>query len=159
MLLPTGDPHAATLPPVSDDADTAGCFLRVDVALPGEHTPEAYDVLGERLQDLLQEAVLQPADGGPEVDLRGMTCLVLGPLTAQDTMEHGHEEHFAPVVEWSSSDPQQPDLSAEDLRVLRQALNEVLSGPDAVEEWEFATRLGTSRDRARALLHRLAAHR
>ena len=41
---------------------------------------------------------------------------------------------------------------------LRQDANEVLSGPDAVEQWEFATRLGTSRERARALLHRLSAH-
>jgi hypothetical protein len=35
---------------------------------------------------------------------------------------------------------------------LNNALNEVLHGPDAIEEWEFATRMGVTREGAKALL-------
>jgi hypothetical protein len=89
---------------MSDDADIAGCFIRVDIGLAGEHTPESYDALSERLQDLLQEAILKRSDGGPEIDLRGMTCLILGPLGTEDTMDNAdeYEENFAPVAEWLS---------------------------------------------------------
>lgn len=89
---------------MSDDIDIAGCFIRVDIGVPGEHSPESYDALSERLQNLLQEAILQRADSGPEIDLRGMTCLVLGPLAAEDTMDTvvEYEENFTPVVEWLS---------------------------------------------------------
>lgn len=33
-----------------------------------------------------------------------MTCLVLGPLTSEDTMDSAgeYEENFTPVVEWLS---------------------------------------------------------
>jgi hypothetical protein len=47
-------------------------------------------------------------------------------------------------------------LSREDLRVLHQGLNEVLHGPEAIEEWEFETRMGTSRTAAIDLMNRVA---
>ena len=58
---------------MTDEVGIAGCFIRVDIGLPGEHTPESYDAVSERLPDLLQEAISQRSDGGPEMDLRGMT--------------------------------------------------------------------------------------
>lgn len=48
-----------------------------------------------------------------------------------------------------------PLLTTTDLRVLGQALNEVLHGPQALEDWEFHTRMGVTRDEAKALLARL----
>ena len=45
-------------------------------------------------------------------------------------------------------------LSRADIRVLRQALNEVLNGPEAIEDWEFGTRMGVTPGEARALLQR-----
>jgi hypothetical protein len=89
---------------MSDDVDIAGCFIRVDVGLAGEHTAASYDALSERLLDLLQDAVLQAPDDGPEIDLRGMTCLVLGPLAPEDTIENAdeYEDNFAPVAAWLS---------------------------------------------------------
>ena len=49
-------------------------------------------------------------------------------------------------------------LSREDLRILHQALNEILNGPEAIEEWEFETRMGAKRDQAAALLDRVGKH-
>lgn len=49
------------------------------------------------------------------------------------------------------------DLPQDELDVLLQALNEVLNGPAAIDEWEFETRMGLSRDEAKALLRRLAS--
>jgi hypothetical protein len=46
-------------------------------------------------------------------------------------------------------------ISREDARIASQALNEVLHGPDAIEEWEFGLRMGTSREAAKELLERL----
>jgi hypothetical protein len=48
------------------------------------------------------------------------------------------------------------ELSPEDLRVLHQALNEVLHGPESIEPWEFDTRMGTTRAEALELLDRVA---
>ncbi|GAA4975553.1 hypothetical protein GCM10023225_15830 [Kineococcus glutinatus] len=48
------------------------------------------------------------------------------------------------------------DISGADLVVLHNALNEVLHGPDAIEEWEFQIRLGLDRDEAVLLLARLS---
>jgi hypothetical protein len=42
-------------------------------------------------------------------------------------------------------------MSREELAVLANALNEVIGGPEAIEEWEFQTRLGVTRDAAKAL--------
>ncbi len=47
-------------------------------------------------------------------------------------------------------------LSRDDIRLLHQALNEVLHGPEAIEEWEFDTRMGVTRDDAPALLRRIS---
>ena len=81
---------------------TAACFIRVDIRVNGTSSGEVYDALSERLQDLLQEAVLAPADGGAEMDLEGMTCLVLGPVSDDETIEANREyaDNFAPVAKW-----------------------------------------------------------
>ena len=39
-------------------------------------------------------------------------------------------------------------LGSDDLIVIRNALNEVLHGPSAIENWEFQTRLGATRAEA-----------
>jgi hypothetical protein len=39
--------------------------------------------------------------------------------------------------------------------LVMNALNEVLHGPDAVDDWEFHARLGVQRAEALALQHRL----
>jgi hypothetical protein len=41
--------------------------------------------------------------------------------------------------------------------VLHNALNEVVNGPQAIEDWEFQTRMGVTRDQARDLLMRMTA--
>jgi hypothetical protein len=80
------------------------CFLRIDVELSGEPGREAYDTISNRIQDLLQEAILERADGGPPIDLQAMTCLVLGPLEEADTINAAveYEDNFAPVAQWLS---------------------------------------------------------
>jgi hypothetical protein len=84
---------------------TVGCFIRVDISVPGEHSPAVYDALSERLQDLLQEAIVEQADGGPELDLQAMTCVVLGPLRTDECIGETFPPvgHFRPVVEWLAS--------------------------------------------------------
>jgi hypothetical protein len=47
------------------------------------------------------------------------------------------------------------ELTSEEIVALSNALNEVLHGPDAIEDWEFATRMGVSRQEALRLLRRL----
>ena len=47
------------------------------------------------------------------------------------------------------------ELSRSESEVLNNALNEVLHGPDAIDEWEFQTRIGVTRTEAEALLQRL----
>jgi hypothetical protein len=44
------------------------------------------------------------------------------------------------------------ELSRDELLWISNALNEVLHGPDAIEEWEFHSRVGGERDEVRALL-------
>jgi hypothetical protein len=46
------------------------------------------------------------------------------------------------------------ELSRAELTLLNNALNEVCNGVE-IEEWEFSTRLGASRDEARELLQRI----
>jgi hypothetical protein len=48
--------------------------------------------------------------------------------------------------------PLRADLDRVDLVLIANAINEVLHGPDAAEEWEFETRLGATPDEARRLL-------
>ena len=40
--------------------------------------------------------------------------------------------------------------------ILSNALNEVLHGVEAIEAWEFRTRMGASREEAKGLLSRLS---
>ncbi len=47
-------------------------------------------------------------------------------------------------------------LSEADLVLLNNALNEILHGPEAIEEWEFQTRTGLERNYAMALLERIS---
>lgn len=46
-------------------------------------------------------------------------------------------------------------ISREDARIASQALNEVLNGPEAIEDWEFQTRMGVRREEALDLLERI----
>ncbi|HYD53922.1 MAG TPA: hypothetical protein VEA99_14895 [Gemmatimonadaceae bacterium] len=84
------------------ESHTAACFIRVDVHVQGSAAREVHDALSERLQDSLQEAILAPSDEGDAIDLRGMTCLVLGPIPDEETMENvlEYEENFSPIAEW-----------------------------------------------------------
>lgn len=50
----------------------------------------------------------------------------------------------------------QLDLSADELLILNNALNEVCNGVD-IGDFEFAARIGGGREEARALLERLSA--
>ena len=50
---------------------------------------------------------------------------------------------------------QQGAVRSEDWRLLSNALNEILHGPDAIDDWEFQTRTGSTRADALALLKRL----
>ena len=43
------------------------------------------------------------------------------------------------------------ELSTGEVGVLQNALHEILNGPEAIEEWEFQTRVGVSREEANVL--------
>jgi hypothetical protein len=47
------------------------------------------------------------------------------------------------------------DLNRDELLWINNALAEVLGGPEAIEEWEFHTRIGGDRDEVRALHQRV----
>lgn len=47
------------------------------------------------------------------------------------------------------------DLSRDELVWINNALAEVLGGPEAIEDWEFHTRIGGERDEVRALLQKV----
>lgn len=47
------------------------------------------------------------------------------------------------------------DFSRDELVWINNALAEVIGGPDAIEDWEFHTRIGGDRDEVRALLQRV----
>ena len=51
--------------------------------------------------------------------------------------------------------PQSLSLTAEELALINNALNEILHGPEAIPAWEFQTRVGVERAKAEALLRRL----
>ena len=46
-------------------------------------------------------------------------------------------------------------LGRDEVITLNNALNEILNGPEAIEDWEFQTRVGVSRDDAKDLLSAL----
>jgi hypothetical protein len=48
-------------------------------------------------------------------------------------------------------------LTKKDLITLINALNEVINGPDAIESWEFSTRMGVGHTEAEQLLVKLSA--
>ena len=48
--------------------------------------------------------------------------------------------------------PVRADLTRSDLVLINNALNEVLHGPDAIDEAEFHTRIGATRAEAERLL-------
>lgn len=47
------------------------------------------------------------------------------------------------------------DFSRDELLWINNALSEVVGGPQAIEEWEFHSRIGGDRDEVRALLRRV----
>jgi hypothetical protein len=47
------------------------------------------------------------------------------------------------------------ELTKNELVIVSNAINEICHGPEAIEDWEFSTRVGTSRAEAEALLQRL----
>ena len=59
-----------------------------------------------------------------------------------------------PIDEWLASD--EYVLNADDVLALVNALNEVLSGPSAIDESEFQLRIGVSRATARRTLQRFS---
>lgn len=44
------------------------------------------------------------------------------------------------------------EVSRHELALIQQAMNEVTNGPEAIEDWEFGTRMGGSRDEVKALM-------
>jgi hypothetical protein len=44
------------------------------------------------------------------------------------------------------------ELTTHEVTILAAAINEVCNGPEAIEDWEFGTRVGASRQEAEALL-------
>ncbi len=49
------------------------------------------------------------------------------------------------------------ELAQWEVGALRQALNEVINGPDAIPEWEFPIRMGVELSEARVLLAELVS--
>lgn len=47
------------------------------------------------------------------------------------------------------------DFNRDELVWVNNALTEVLSGPEAIEEWEFHTRIGASRNDVESLLRKV----
>ena len=47
------------------------------------------------------------------------------------------------------------DFTRDELLWINNALNDVLNGPEAIEEWEFHARMGGDRDQVTALLRRV----
>ncbi|MEK7583328.1 MAG: hypothetical protein AAB483_02925 [Patescibacteria group bacterium] len=48
-------------------------------------------------------------------------------------------------------------LTKNELVMVNNALNEILRGPDAIEEWEFHTRIGATREEAEKLFDMIKA--
>ena len=46
-------------------------------------------------------------------------------------------------------------LTGGELLAIRNALNEICHGPDAIEDWEFEARMGVTREEAKNLLDAL----
>lgn len=50
------------------------------------------------------------------------------------------------------------DINSEELRILASALNEILNGPEAIEDCEFSMRIGSDRLTASELLNKISKH-
>jgi hypothetical protein len=48
------------------------------------------------------------------------------------------------------------ELTTNEVVIVSNAINEICNGPEAIEDWEFRTRVGASRSEAEALLQRLS---
>lgn len=46
-------------------------------------------------------------------------------------------------------------VTKDDMVAIINALNDVLHGPDAIEEWEFSARMGVERSEAKRLIYKL----
>jgi len=72
------------------------CFVRVDLELSGEPSMELYADVAERLQDLIQQALLAEPR---RYELEGMTCRIAGPLDRADELAHGEVgQEFEPLL-------------------------------------------------------------
>jgi len=49
-------------------------------------------------------------------------------------------------------------FSVDELGTLSNALNEVMNGQGAIEDWEFQTRLGVTKEFAQGLLDKIRQH-
>ena len=61
------------------------------------------------------------------------------------------------VIDQSNGDSVAVRLQRDELLAVNNALNEVLNGPDAIEDREFHTRMGVEPAEARALLKAVGA--
>lgn len=59
----------------------------------------------------------------------------------------------------ASTDGATVELTADEILAFNNALNEVLNGPDSIDEVEFHTRMGVFRDEAKRLLGELGQFR
>ena len=48
------------------------------------------------------------------------------------------------------------EFNKNDLLIMNNALNEICNGPDAIEEWEFSTRMGVERGEVLSLLEKIS---
>lgn len=78
------------------------CFVRVDLEIPGRPSTDLYDEVSERIQDLVQDALLSPQS---EYFYLGMSCRIAGPLEVSDELSQGEVgEEFAPLLSVLSDD-------------------------------------------------------
>ena len=72
------------------------CFIRIDLAVAGTPSESLYDDIAERLQDLIQEALLAKPR---RYELEGMTCRIAGPLEHADGLANGEiGQEFEPLI-------------------------------------------------------------
>ena len=79
-----------------------------------------------------------------------------GPVFRNDPRAAGHDPEMELIESDGETTVIRPRL--DEVVTLNNALNEILRGPEAIEDWEFETRVGVGRDEAVALqgsLHQL----
>src|SRR6478609_136513 len=79
-------------------------FVRVDVEVEGDPSPDLYDEIGDVLQDGIEDFLL--ADGS-KLDLKFTTARVLGPLSEEDVRQLDAPDgtSFEPLLEYLESAP------------------------------------------------------